>query len=642
MCGIFGFSERDRTQEEVAKVLVKGLERMEYRGYDSAGLCIIKDGEVAIHAKAVGRVSNLESKVLSASKESGSSRGFFNGVAHTRWATHGKSTEENAHPIRSDPSGTFFVVHNGIITNYSELKSMLTSKGYSFETQTDTEVAGKLALYYYDQDSSLAFEEIVRKVMSSCSGAFAFIFVSPKFPGQMVAARQSAPIIIGIKNPGADRFEFDASKGFFMESSASTSFVVSSDITAIVEHTLNVVYLEDGDLAVLSEKDIRIMPECLAEMSRERRLVTASTNADEAMKGNFAHFMIKEIQEQGESILNTMRNRVDFEGRTVTLETLDPHKDKILRATRYVFIACGTSYNSCLATRKVFEQLTDSPVVIEIASNFLDIEPKIYPEDVVFFVSQSGETADTLSALKYCNDRGATTIGITNTPTSSIASQTTCRLDLNAGIEKSVASTKAYTSQFMCIVLIAIFISQCRQTCRQRRDEIIRSMEELPNKIKKCLKVDVEELVNELDKKDTLIVIGRGYQAPTCLEGSLKIKEVTYIHSEGILAGELKHGSLALVSEDKHVLVVIANDSFYLKSHSALEQVRARGAIPLVICTEDIKHKYQKSIGVPSTIDCLQGLLTVIPFQLVSYKLALKRGLDPDFPRNLAKSVTVE
>lgn len=641
MCGIFGVGEYDnKTQEEVTRSLIKGLERMEYRGYDSAGMCIARDGEIVTYARAVGRVSNLKSKVLPL-KESGS-RGMFTGMAHTRWATHGQSTEKNAHPIQSDPTGVFIVVHNGIITNYSELRDMLVSKGYSFETQTDTEAAAKLALYYYDQDNSLEFDEIVRKVMSSCTGAFAFIFMSPRFPGLMIAARQSASIIVGVKNPSSESLKLDDSGSFSMGSAASTSFVVSSDITAIVEHTLKMVYLEDGDLAILSKKGIKIMPEPGEEQPSERKVVTASTNIDEAMKGNFAHFMIKEIQEQGESILNTMRNRVDFESKTVTLETLEPHKSKICNVSRYIFVACGTSYHSCLATRKVFEELAGCPVMVEIASHFLDLEPRIYKDDVVFFVSQSGETADTLSALKYCKKRNATTVGITNMPTSSIAKGTTCRLDLNAGVEKGVASTKAYTSQFMSIVLVAIFISQCKETCKQRREEIIGSMEELPDKIKECLKLDVDEFVDELDKKDTLIIIGRGYQAPTCFEGSLKIKEISYIHSEGILAGELKHGPLALVSKDKHIMMVIANDDFYHRSHSALEQVQARGGMPLVICTDDIKHRYSRSIGVPCTINCLQGLLTVIPFQLISYKLALKKGFDPDFPRNLAKSVTVE
>lgn len=637
MCGIFGYSSGELTQEEIAKLLLSGLEKMEYRGYDSAGLCILNKNKLANYSRSVGRVSLLEQKIKITSSE----KNDFLGIAHTRWATHGKSSEINAHPIRSDDDGSFFVVHNGIISNYAELKSMLISKGYTFSSQTDTEVACKLALMFYNENKKSSFADICRKVQLTCNGAFAFIFVSTLFPNQMIAVRQNAPVIVGVKNPISERFDV-RNESFCMGANENTRFVVSSDISAIIDHTLDLVYLEDGDMAVIEKSGITIIPEYYGLGLDHRALIKTNTSIDSVIKGNFAHFMLKEIHEQGESILNTLRNRVDFENNLITLDTLEAHKEKLCNATRYLFIACGTSYHSSHATKKVFEELTDVPVVVEIASHFLDHQPKIYHTDVVFFISQSGETFDSLAALRYCRGKGAMTVGITNTPNSTMAKETTCRLDLHAGIEKGVASTKAYTSQFMSIILIGLFISQYKKTCESRRIEIVKAIEEMPSKIKQCLKINVAEFVNHLELKDSMLVVGRGYQAATCLEGALKIKEISYIHCEGILAGELKHGPLALVSEDKNVLMIIANDEFYQKSHSALEQIQARGATPFVICTDDLKDKYQKCITVPKTINCLQGLLTVIPFQLISYGISLKKGFDPDFPRNLAKSVTVE
>jgi len=645
MCGIFGYSDTGmkKSRKEMSQCLINGLEKMEYRGYDSAGLCLLDGDKVLSHLRAVGRVSNLESKSNNENSDEENEGKSLIGIAHTRWATHGKSTEENAHPVRSDRNNTFFVVHNGIISNYSDLKAMLVSNGYSFETQTDTEVASKLALYYYDQDESLSFKEIARKVTEKCDGAYAFIFVSPKFPGEMIAVRQKAPIIIGVKNPEASGLQFNKSKNSYeIKCSESSSFVISSDISAIIEHTLDLIYLEDSDLAVINKDGMSISLSAASDMTKVRSIIKANTALDSVLKGNFAHFMLKEIHEQAESVLNTIRNRVDFENKMISLETLEDYKGQLSSATRYIFIACGTSYNSCHATKKIFEELTDQPVCCEIASHFLDLEPKIYSTDIVLFISQSGETFDSLAALNYCKSKGAFTVGITNNRHSTMAKETSCHFDLNAGVEKGVASTKAYTSQFMSIVLIGLFISQTKNMLIQRRHEIIDAISELPGKVRECLSIDVDHFIEALNSKDSMIVVGRGYQAATCLEGSLKIKEISYIHCEGILAGELKHGPLALVTDDKNVMVIIANDDYFQKSHSALEQIQARGAVPFVICTDDIKHKYSKCISVPSTINCLQGLLTVIPFQLLSYKLALKRGFDPDFPRNLAKSVTVE
>lgn len=633
MCGIFGSSSRKSSQGEVCKELITGLEKMEYRGYDSAGLCVLKGDSVLNYERSVGRVSNLKKKI-----QSGGATGDFIGIAHTRWATHGKSTETNAHPIRSDKAGTFFVVHNGIISNYFDLKSKLISKGYQFESQTDTEVAAKLALMYFEEDNSLTFIQIAKKVRDACQGGFAFILVSPKFPNEMCIIRQNIAVTLGINNPSSTAF---AKKDghFTMQNIGDSKIVVSSDILAIIEYTLNLVYLEEGDICHVSKDQITILSE---DATGERRVSKAETSVDSVIKGAYSHFMLKEIHDQSESILNTLRNRVDFESKTILLESLKPKIGALSKATRYWFISCGTSFHSSLATKKVFEELTGKPVNVVVASHFLDHEPTIDSSDIVFFISQSGETYDSLSAMKYCKARGATTVGITNTPSSTMAKEASCNMDMRAGVEKGVASTKAYTSQFMSIILIALYISQNKKIKKERREEIIGAIEKLPSLVKESLKIDVSAFVNYIGDNNSMLIIGRGYQDATCFEGALKIKEISYIHSEAILAGELKHGPLALVSEDKSILFVVANDEFYEKSQSALEQVQARGASPFVICSEDISSKYPRSLSVPKTINCLQGLLMIIPFQKIAFELSVTKGFDPDFPRNLAKSVTVE
>jgi glutamine---fructose-6-phosphate transaminase (isomerizing) len=653
MCGIYGFAdyERKKNQMEVADILIKGLEKMEYRGYDSAGICIM-NGKDTLYSKSVGRVENLNHKVKSSSqccldlskKCIKHLNNDYIGIAHTRWATHGVSCEQNAHPVRSDVKGQFYVVHNGIITNYKQLKTMLTNAGHVFETQTDTEVASKLALYFYMENPSLTFVEICRKVMNMCEGGFAFIFISTLFPGSMIAAKQSAPLIIGISNNEDKKsFTYDKNQLFFeMNAAKDDKFIISSDITAILEHSRDVIHLMDGDLAHISKGTLKIYHHTDCKEPKERKMNTLNLNFNEALKGDYPHFMLKEIHEQKDSIINTIRNRVDFENKTVHLQSLASKINQISNAARYLFVACGTSYNSAFATKKVFEELTGSTVSVEIASQFLDNMPVISKNDVIFFISQSGETADLISALTYCKKNGAMCVGITNTPSSTISKETDCFLSVNAGIEKGVASTKAYTSQFMSIVLIAVYISQHKNTHQKRRETIIDAIEQLPPKIQKAINISVKKFVDQIDSQSSLILIGRGYQCATCIEGALKIKEISYVHSEGILAGELKHGSLALVTKDQNIIVIIPNDSFYDKSYSAFEQVQARGARPMVICTEDLQDRFENCIAVPSTIDCLQGLLVVIPLQMISYDLAIKRGYNPDFPRNLAKSVTVE
>ncbi|KAM0680455.1 glutamine--fructose-6-phosphate transaminase (isomerizing) [Glugoides intestinalis] len=637
MCGIFGYcdTEANKSLEEVCKILVDGIEKIEYRGYDSAGACVFDGPNQMVFQKTVGKVQELRNRLLTLNGDNGNCHGRFMGIAHTRWATHGKSTERNAHPVRSDPNGTFFVVHNGIISNYKKKKEFLISQGYSFETDTDSEVAAKLCLYHYKKDNSLSFSDLIKRVTSDCEGQYAFLFLSAKFPGQMVATQNGAPMIIGVVNPNETGLQ-SIETGYRMDVGVKTNFVVSSDIVAIINHTPSAIYINNGDIAFIDKSGIEIHTKADIKLTKLDILATAVD------KGAFEHYMIKEIYEQAEILFNTTRNRVDFNTEEITLDTLEPTLQALLSAKRFLFVACGTSYHSSLATRKVFELLADRQVLVENASNFLDMEPHIDENDVVFFISQSGETADSISAMNYCKLRNATLVGITNTQNSTISRLAASNMDVRAGVEKGVASTKAYTSQFLSIVLIALYISQARGSHKEKRSQIIKEIQELPEKTRQCLNVELDHIVEELSSRNSILVIGRGHQASTCFEGSLKIKEISYIHSEGIMAGELKHGPLALVTSDIGIIMAIADDEFCDKSQNAFEQICARNGNPIVICPDSIKNRYKKHIVVPKTIDCLQGILSVIPLQLISYKLAVKKGHNPDFPRNLAKSVTVE
>ena len=642
MCGIFGYSdcENKKTQEEICNVVVQGLEAVEYRGYDSAGACIFDNGKLVIYKKAVGKVEKLKAELEKINEKEGSKTGSFIGIAHTRWATHGPACEKNAHPVRSDPEGTFFVVHNGIITNYKEKKEYLESKGHKFETDTDTEVASKLIFQFYKENSNESFKNLAEMTVKACNGQSAFLFLSSKFPNEMIAIHNGLPMILGVQNAKSALEHNSKENTYSLKAEPNTKFIVSSDVSSIVKHTDTAIWANTGTLMHITKEGLKI--HFYKEQKLEPVLAKIEVTAQGCDKGQFAHYMLKEIHEQKESILNATRNRVDFSKATINLESLKKCRDAFLNANRFLFVACGTSYHSCLAVMKVFESLNKKPVSVSISSHFLDLEPHIDAKDVVFFISQSGETADSLRALEYCEEKGATTVGITNTPGSTIDRKTSCSMNLQAGIEKGVASTKAYTSQFMCLILAALYISQESNTSEQLRKEIIHEIQDIPDKIDRCLTLDIDSYVDEILFKQSLLIVSRGHQAATCLEGSLKIKEISYIHAEGILAGELKHGPLALVSPELSVIAVIVNDEFFDKSHNALEQIEARGSQPLVICTDDIMSKYKKYIAVPKTHNCLQGILTVIPFQLISYKVAVKRGIDPDFPRNLAKSVTVE
>lgn len=697
MCGIFGYANfsTEKTKDEISEIIINGLRRIEYRGYDSAGFCITDDSDRSfVRIKAVGKVDSLaEQKNAQTDVDLRRKVSSHVGIAHTRWATHGPPSVANCHPLSSDEKNSFLVVHNGIITNYKEIKAYLERRKFVFESETDTECAAKLALHFYRDTEGKGekpdFVSVVKRVARHCDGAFAFVFVSPLFPNEMVAVRKSSPLLVGLRTSGKMAFDFfDVNYGTSKDDMPASPLMspqmspqpfpfdrnidavtrgldscaihahngkqlevfLASDASALIEHTKKVIYLEDNDIAHVSNGELFVhRPHSRAkETGSERREVkTVETEIDAIKKGNYDHYMIKEINEQRESVVNTMRGRINFDNFTVSLGGFKDHVNTIRKAQRIIFIACGTSYHASLANRKLLEELLEIPVATEIASDFLDRQPPIMRSDCVFFISQSGETADSVMALRYCLERGAMCVGVTNTVGSTISRETMCGVHINAGPEIGVASTKAYTSQYVALVLIALQLSEYNLSKQVRREEIMRGLKDISAKIDKTLQLsDTIKTVAKGPMKDdtTMLLIGRGYQYPTCLEGALKIKEITYIHSEGLAAGELKHGPIALIDEDLRIIFIAAKDALYDKTRNAMEQICARRGRPLVICTEDIVQDYAgfDTLTVPKTVDCLQGILTVVPLQILSYYLAVERGCNPDFPKNLAKSVTVE
>uniref|UniRef100_A0A4W3H1P8 glutamine--fructose-6-phosphate transaminase (isomerizing) n=1 Tax=Callorhinchus milii TaxID=7868 RepID=A0A4W3H1P8_CALMI len=593
MCpGIFAYLNYHvpHTRREIIQILFKGLQRLEYRGYDSESeekgkqICVIKNK---------GKIKTLQEEI---NKDVDFDAVFdmHLGIAHTRWATHGVPNIVNSHPQRSDKDNEFIVIHNGIITNYKDLRVFLESKGYAFESETDTESIAKLIKYVHDnlENENVSFATLVERVIQQLEGAFALVFKSVHFPGQAVAT------------------------------------------SAVIEHTNKVIFLEDNDVAAVVDGCLsihrveRTVADCPA-----RGIQTLQMELQQIMKGNYSSFMQKEIFEQPESVVNTMRGRVDFENCTVILGGLKDSIKEIRRCRRLIIIACGTSYHTGVATRQILEEQTELPVLVELSSDFLDRGTPVFRDDVCFFLSQSGETADTLMALRYCKERRALTVGITNTVGSSISRETDCGVHINAGPEIGVASTKVYTSQFVSVVMFALMMSEDRISMQKRRREIIQGLQELPDLIKQVLNQDeeIQRLASSLYQQKSLLIMGRGYHYATCLEGALKIKEITFMHSEGILAGELKHGPLALVDKRMPVIMVIMRDPTYIKCQNALQQVVARQGQPIVICEKDdyetMKNAYHV-IKVPHTVDCLQGILTVIPLQLLAFHLAVLRGYD--------------
>ncbi|XP_069673613.1 glutamine--fructose-6-phosphate aminotransferase [isomerizing] 2-like isoform X4 [Periplaneta americana] len=671
MCGIFAYLNylTPKTRREILDLLVNGLKRLEYRGYDSAGVAL--DGaegkDIAIVKKS-GKVKALEEEILAREKEldfDGTTDSHV-GIAHTRWATHGVPSEVNSHPQRSDVNHAFLVVHNGIVTNYKDVKMFLLKKGYQFESETDTEVIAKLVHHIYMQNPNCSFRELIEQVIQQLEGAFALCFKSKHFPGECVATRRGSPLLVGIKAKtrlATDHVPILYSKDHrphgrgdlpILPRSDSTAefqpledkeveYFFASDASAVIEHTNRVIFLEDDDVAAVKEGSLSIhrLRRSL-EDSHSREIITLKMEIQQIMKGNYSSFMQKEIFEQPESVVNTMRGRLNFETQSVILGGIKDYIPEIRRCRRLMMIGCGTSYHSAVATRQLLEELTELPVMVELASDFLDRNTPVFRDDVCFFISQSGETADTLMALRYCKNRGALIVGITNTVGSSICRESHCGVHINAGPEIGVASTKAYTSQFISLVMFALVMSEDRISLQARRSEIIKGLQHLDEQIREVLKLDaqVEELAKDLYQHKSLLIMGRGYNYATCMEGALKVKELTYMHSEGIMAGELKHGPLALVDNNMPVIMIVTRDPVYVKCMNALQQVTAREGRPIIICEKgdtETQSFASKSLEVPHAVDCLQGILTVIPMQLLSYHIAVLRGCNVDCPRNLAK-----
>jgi len=611
------------------------------------------------------------------------------GIAHTRWATHGAPSDTNSHPHRSGDNNEFIVVHNGIITNYKDIKNFLTSKGFKFESETDTECIAKLIQYIRGQNVNYTFRQLVEHTTSQLEGAFACVFKSILFPGECVAARRGSPLLVGIKaesgiesdtipiqldlnedpksyihmpqDPGSAspaqrrkktsamfRVDSDQTEEIHPSDGDAVEYFFASDASAIIEHTNRVIFLEDDDVAAVKMGVLsihRIKKD--GEGVTNREITTLKMEMQQIMKGNYSTFMQKEIFEQSESVVNTMRGRINFELEQVTLGGIKSFVPEIRRCRRLLMIGCGTSYHSAIACRQLLEELTELPVMVDLASDFLDRSTPIFRDDVCFFISQSGETADTLMALRYCKSRGALIVGITNTVGSTICRESHCGVHINAGPEIGVASTKAYTSQILSLTMFSLVMAEDRISLQPRRSEIIQGLKQLPDMIRKVLELDdkVLSIAKELYEKRSLLIMGRGFNFATCLEGALKVKELTYMHSEGIQAGELKHGPLALVDSTVPIIMMVMRDHVFTKCMNALQQVTARDGKPILIVEEGDTETAKWSdnvLEIPRSVDALQGILTVIPMQMLSYHLAVLRGCNVDCPRNLAKSVTVE
>ncbi|CCH62738.1 hypothetical protein TBLA_0I00790 [Henningerozyma blattae CBS 6284] len=718
MCGIFGYCNYlvEKTRGEIIDTLVEGLERLEYRGYDSTGIAIDGDEPDSIDIfREIGKVSSLKEQIKKANPNRDVTYLTHSGIAHTRWATHGQPKQVNCHPQRSDAENQFVIIHNGIITNFRELKTLLMNKGYTFESDTDTECIAKLFLHLYQTNlksgHELDFHELSKLVLMELEGSYGLLCKSIHYPGEVIATRKGSPLLIGVKSEKKLKVDFvdvefpdenaaqpetpmtinepkvikssslksnksdfhskdglmpiaanefnlrhSQSRAFLSEDGAPNpiEFFISSDAASVIKYTKKVLFLEDDDIAHIYDGELHIHRSRKdVGGSMTRSIQTLELELAQIMKGPYKHFMQKEIYEQPESTYNTMRGRLDFDNNLVNLGGLQQFIPTIRRARRLIMIACGTSYHSCLATRAIFEEFSDLPVSIELASDFLDRKCPVFRDDVCVFVSQSGETADTMFALNYVMERGALTVGIVNTVGSSISRATNCGVHINAGPEIGVASTKAYTSQYIALVMFAVLLGEDRISKTERRKEIIQGLKLIPEQIKQVLKLEprIKQLCeNELSDQKSLLLLGRGYQFASALEGALKIKEISYMHSEGVLAGELKHGVLALVDEELPIIAFGTRDSLFPKVVSSIEQVTARKGHPIIICNENDEVWNKKksendkfiTLEVPTTVDCLQGLINIIPLQLMSYWLASNKGIDVDFPRNLAKSVTVE
>jgi glucosamine--fructose-6-phosphate aminotransferase (isomerizing) len=661
MCGIFAYAHFgvEVSMRELLTILINGLQRLEYRGYDSAGLCVDghgSDAAVPIVVRETGNVSKLREAVMDANA-AGIAMDATNdsnvGIAHTRWATHGPPCNRNAHPQSSGDDNEFTIVHNGIITNFTETKEFLEKKGRAFRSDTDTEVVAQLASFLYAKQPTLTFVQLVAEVLTLTQGASAFAFKSIHYPGEMVVCKRGSPLVIGIKRPDQDVSTVGDELNQSGTAGGACNVFVASDTSPIMEHTKHVVFLEDNDIVSIRGGNVSFFNAdrmaAGSELVSEVRVVKELEMELEALtKGSYPHFMLKEIHEQVRTVVNSMRGRVNWETGKVLLGGFDQNRGILKTARRIVFISCGTSLNACIAVRPLFDELADCPIAVENASDFLDRKPRMFRDDVVVFVSQSGETADTLRAMEHCSSFGCTLVGFTNTVGSAISRKTHFGAHLNCGLEIGVASTKAFTSQIVTMTLMALMLCDDSIQLAPRRKEILDGLSALSDNIKETLAsttAAVAEIASRVKDAKSVLVLGRGYQFATGLEAALKIKELTYVHTEGMNAGELKHGPLALIDENICVIIICTHDALIERVRSAVQQVKARGGRPIVVLSKEdreIEALADSVIRVPATVDCLQSIVNVVPLHLVAYHTAVLRGNNVDCPRNLAKSVTVQ
>ena len=610
MCGIVGYIGHRNS----IPILLEGLQRLEYRGYDSAGIAFMYDDDLMVYKQA-GKVAELVNLV----EKNGLSSHL--GVGHTRWATHGEPTDINAHP-HGDCNNEIAVIHNGIIENYMTLKRKLERNGHIIRTETDTEVLAHLIEELYKRNHDLFTS--VRLALLEVEGTYGVLVIAKNEPDKIVAARKGSPLVLGV---------------------GENENYVASDAAALIDHTRQVIYLEDDEISCITAN--QISTKTIHDKDISKQIEEITFNLEQIEKGGFDHFMLKEIYEQPESLRNAIRGRLRVDEGTVKLGGLEPVLDKLYKARRFMITACGTSWHAALVGKYMIEQLTRVPVEVDYASEFRYRNPIIEPDDVLFVISQSGETADTLAALREARSNGASVLGIVNVVGSSIARETDAGVFIHAGPEIGVASTKAFTSQIAVLGLIALFIGQQKNLPQSQGKLLAEDLASLPNKVQKIFEQTdhIKSIAEEFKDSQNFIYLGRGSNFPTALEGALKLKEISYIHAEGYPAAEMKHGPIALIDENMPVVFIVPKDAIYDKILNNMQEVRARKGRIIAIANEDddnIKRLAEFVIPVPRTFNYFGPIINIIPLQLLAYYIAVARGCNVDQPRNLAKSVTVK
>ncbi|HMA39995.1 MAG TPA: glutamine--fructose-6-phosphate transaminase (isomerizing) [Gemmatimonadales bacterium] len=610
MCGIVGYTGR----KQAAAIVLEGLKRLEYRGYDSAGIAVVGDGRLEV-VKAAGKIAALE-QVLGSRLPAGRTA-----LAHTRWATHGAPTDVNAHP-HSDCGGTLAVVHNGIIENATALRTALTARGHVFRSETDTEVLAHLIEDLHGAGTSLGHAVVA--ALQQVQGTYGIGVVSTREPDTIVAARRGSPLLVAI---------------------GSGEHFVASDAAAVLSYTRSVVYLDDGEVAIVRPDDYRILD--LAAVEQVKAVTRVEWDVGTIERGGHAHFMLKEILEQPESLRNTLRGRLLEEDGDVHLGGLNISDEELQRIDRIVFTGCGTSWHAGLIGEYMMEELARLPTEVEYASEFRYRNPIVDERTLVVGISQSGETADTLAALREAKRRGARTLGLVNVVGSTIAREVDGGIYLHAGPEIGVASTKAFTSQIAALALLTLKMGRLRTLSILQGREVVRALARLPELVERTLAKarEVEQQAERMIRATNVIYLGRGYNFPVALEGALKLKEISYIHAEGYPAAEMKHGPIALIDDLMPVVFIAPRDAVYQKVLSNVEEVKARGGRVIAVVTDGdtgLSGLAEHAFSIPETLDLLTPVLSVLPLQLLAYYIAVRRGCDVDQPRNLAKSVTVE